>query len=256
MANATCPPKRLSRPEISYADKLVDARQNDKLFGDFTDHPGRPQTLSDGYRIQTMVVEKLGGRVIGVKAGLSTESAMRAHALGKPIFSPILDGDVIDVGVDGPAFYEIPKGGVIYETEIAIVMRPNGCFEAFLSVELARLSFGPGGLPAVPDIVADLAGGYKFFRGPKIPIKNQALEIKLTADVADTKTLVVPEVHKLEQMCGDMAAFVAAWYDMNPKGDDDFTLFTGSLHSPVDVQVSCRFAASMNEKLILELILR
>jgi hypothetical protein len=248
--------RRLGNRQQDFVDRLVGARQGGAKFSNFANHPGRPQDLSDGYQIQAAVVDRLGVRPVGVKAGLSTPQAMRAHGLSGPVFAPILGGSVIEAAPDTPVSVELPEGGLVYETEIAFVTRSDGQPAACLALELACPSYGLDATPAAPDIVADLAAEYRFVRGSLLPADREPPVLSLTTGNGERQTLAVPEFTDLIHMCSDMLKYLAIWFGEDAARASGLLLATGSVHVPINVPASERFKVAMSDRVVLDLTLQ
>ena len=248
--------RRLQGCQRDFADRLIRARQGRGMFLDFENHPGRPQTLSDGYEIQAAVVNGLAAKPIGVKAGLSTPEAMRAYGLSRPVFAPILAGSVVDAVPNRPVTDALPEGGLVYETEIGFVTRADGEPASCLVVELARPSYGLDATPAAPDIAADLAGAYRFVRGPPLPADHGAPVLSLTIADGEQKALAVPKPTDLLQIRSDMLQHLAKWFGHAVASQAGLLLTTGSVHVPIDVRASNRCRIAMGDCVVLDLVLR
>ena len=248
--------RRLQGCQRDFADRLTRARQGRSVFSDFENHPGRPRTMSDGYAIQAAVVDGLGARPVGVKAGLSTPESMRAYGLSNPVFAPILAGTVLEAAPGDPVAVELPDGGLVYETEIGLVTRSDDEPGSCLVVELARPTYGLDAAPEAPDIAADLAGAYQFVRGPLPPADHRAPVLSLATANGVQQTLAIPEPAELLRIRNGMLQHLTKWFGSAVARQAGLILATGSLHVPIPVRDSERFRIAMGDRAVLDLTLR
>lgn len=100
------------------AKLLADAYRSGALL-DALPEASRPATIDDGYDIQDLLIEEIGGRTAGWKLGLGSHKAKKTFGIGRSLAGRILSDQLYRDG----AVISLPNAApVVIEFEIAFVL--------------------------------------------------------------------------------------------------------------------------------------